>query len=106
MKETDDLFLCLLDSIRPQRLNPNHPDHPRKSHSKELLLRNRQRDKDDIILILSPSRLAFGGKDTYDDTRDLLDSDDLTDRVNSSKKVFRHSLAEDTNLGGVAYVLV
>ena len=79
---------------------------PGKLHSKESFLGRCQRNKDRIILILPEGGLALGSKNTDHRKGNLLDTDDLTNRIDSSKKVFHHGLSKQTNLGGSIQILL
>ena len=62
--------------------------------AKDFLRRRRDREQNDIVLILTRRRLAFRCQHTGDGERDVFDDDDLTGRVAVAEEVLRDGFAQ------------
>ncbi len=73
--------------------------------AEHLLLGGRQRDQDDVVLVLAPRVLALAIQQADHRERDLLDPDDLAERVGVAEQVEGRGLAQQRHLGGAIDVL-
>src|SRR5207249_1143354 len=76
------------------------------THAQHLFLRRRERDQDDVVLILTPGVLALAREKAHHRERDLLDPDDLADRVGLAEEVEGRRLAEESHLRRAVDVLL
>src|SRR5437762_11917763 len=71
----------------------------------DFLLGRRERDQDDVVLVLAIGVLALPREEADHREWHLLDPDDLAERVGLPEEVERGRLAEQRNLGGAVLVL-
>src|SRR5205823_7025465 len=75
------------------------------ARAEDLLLRRRERDQDDVVLVLAPGVLALPRQGADDREGHLLDPDDLAEGLGLAEEIEGRRLAEQRDLGGAVEIL-
>src|SRR5213596_905005 len=88
-------------------LDRDRPDRARVglTRAEDLLLRGRDRDQDDVVLVLAPRALAFAIEHADHCERHLLDPDDLAHGLRLAEEVERRRLTHEGDLRRAVDVL-
>ena len=102
-QECRDLFLHLVDLLRVRRLQADGL-HVGDAH--HALLGRRQRDVDDIVLVLAEAGTSLRCQDADDLERLVLDANVLADRVLRAEQVLRDRRADDSHARALRHVVL
>src|SRR5207253_10189316 len=107
-QEHADLVLGLGHVLPGADLDGDRVDGARVglAHAEDFLLRRRERDQDDVVLVLPPRVLTLAREQADHRERDLLDADDLAHGLGLSEEVERRRRAEERHLRRAVDVLL